>query len=323
MRGCRSFRGGRMLLAAPIAASVLVSCAEPPHVGALDVPTKTLSVQAEIDQLHERIMGSAADRSAGEFLTYMKVQGTLRTCMAETGFVYSPPLFVDPYANRAVPSPDFLQEIVPVDAMSVNLHGLSVSSSYGDLGRVADVAGVNADALIGARKTAFNGQIEQCKNTITGLQDTTFPSAATALEGQFEHAVDSALNRAKVGALAAGYGDCMQHAGYNVASRDDLLALIDAQYQAQIAPDGTKGTGWAGVVASEHRAAEADARCRYDAYVAAMAAIAPALSDFATAHVDDLRSVDAAWVKVRSSALQLAQASPWAGFSAVALTAAS
>src|SRR5665213_1198372 len=132
MRGCRSFRGGRMLLAAPIAASVLVSCAEPPHVGALDVPTKTLSVQAEIDQLHERIMGSAADRSAGEFLTYMKVQGTLRTCMAETGFVYSPPLFVDPYANRAVPSPDFLQEIVPVDAMSVNLHGLSVSSSYGD-----------------------------------------------------------------------------------------------------------------------------------------------------------------------------------------------
>jgi hypothetical protein len=289
-------------------AVVASGCASPGAADSLAPPADVLSEQAQLSQLHERILGTLGDRTAGEFITYMKVQGGIKACMSGVGLDYAPPSFVDPYAGyRTLPAPDMYQQIVPVDDTYVRENGLQLANILSAPASEPSQASAPPDA-------PYNAKLEACKTSIGDPSGTNFPSAATDLEGELERVVGSVVETPDVQSLSASYAGCMKAAGYaGVSSRDDLLGVIRQEFAPQTANAPASGAKWEKAVHDEQVAAAADGACRYDAYVATMTKLEQPLQQFVENHQQQLLGVDSTWTQTRAAASALAASNGWAG----------
>jgi len=255
---------------------------------------------ASLTALAERIYGDLADQRAGEVVFFRSFQDAVQQCMAERGFDYQRPPFVDIYAgqtdSRAVSSVS--SWVAPLGEDLSVARNAEVSAAAD---RAMQALPARADIAPGtARGKAYDAAMNTCSPRGQEQQQENIPTEALRLGEQLIQSLDRATATPRAADAVAAYPGCMAAAGFDdVASRDELVETVAARRDGVTSTDSA---AFARLVEHEQRAVAADARCRQRAAAAVAAASAPLLKEFVTEHTAELDEVDRAWQSYRALA---------------------
>ncbi|NBE81060.1 hypothetical protein [Micromonospora rubida] len=278
---------------------------------------RSAGVQQSLDRLAGQIGGGLDDRRAGQLLTYVAYQRPIRDCMADAGFDYTPPRFVNPYEHWPAVRPlSMYDEIVPVDPAHVTANGLYVAA---DLARTPtpDSDDPGHDRLNKAGKAGYGAQVDKCEPPSKQYQDVGTPALAAKLFGDLDTLVGSVAGTSKVKAHSAGYATCMARRGISAANREELTGVVRDSYAALLDTESgrlavaTTSPQFVTAKAGEQAAAQADANCRRAAYELTLALLEPKLAAFEADHATELTRLAADWADVRARAAQAEKTIDW------------
>lgn len=265
-------------------------------------------VQARLDRVYQRIMGTRAQRVAGDYVSFRLLQDGSRACLAKAGFDYPEapfiPIELDYPAGLAATGYSWL---APVGSTHLTDSARAIAPAQR---RVADrLAGTDPGAERSADlgKPAYGAALSTCDTEVTGYEDADHPAGRDALLGAFHRMLAAA--DAAAAARAGSYGPCMARSGYSVADYSELAELIGRRLPGldDIPGPGEPDTAAMGAaVAYEKRAIAADAGCRGDIRARAMVEdLGPALDRFEAAHAEALAAMDRGWAGIVARAAQL------------------
>jgi hypothetical protein len=279
-----------------VAISLMVgSCTERPALpSATSVDVE--AVQERLIELVQRLGGRREQRLAGELISYRVYQDGLVDCMADHGFVYRKPPFVDP--TLALRDPVILHSewLDPLDA-DLGLIWLGrAEAEVGERLRVAEQAVTEYEGLSPTEEGAFDDTLDgSCDNADnTAYLEANFP------EGFFEEsgALDALLmsiDEELDPFFLDDYRACMASRGVALERRSDAFNQLVYSPPFPDGGDVDEVAAWNAWVQEVEAFGKADVLCRRPAYEVGMALLEPRLAAFERTHRAALRSVFDAW----------------------------
>lgn len=249
----------RLLGATLLVALVGCSPGAPAASGGAPTGRPTEVVRDDLQETYELTWGDPGTRRAAEVLARVEYEERLAQCLAERGAGHVPGPFVD--AGEREPGPlSWFDPLLPVDGA-------------GDL--LVPRERPTAE-LVPTRtwpgRAPTSADLEAC---VPGPPEV--PAVDPALDDRLYELVEDALGDA---VEVDGYGACLADAGFEAATRDDLVDVVLLERTA----DGAPGQ-------RERDAVVADAACRADAHGAAMAALDEPLRAFREQHAVELAAL--------------------------------
>ena len=262
------------------------------------------AAEAALNSLTNRIYGTPAQRRAGEILFYHDRQDPLRACMAQARFTYTPPPFVDIYANAtSFPIPDGVGEwtaLIDKSKIGIGIGNSTINSS----GLDADRPNPSYDKLSPKDKASYNAALDNCLKSARDPGDDNFPSAKASLDDQLVKLVASVEHQPEIVTSASGYASCMRAAGIPVKNYHDLIDTVQRHFATAEPPLAHQAASqaWLNAVSYEGNAAMADATCRQPTHNAVMLLLLPQLGPFVATHAAELTLVDQQWSDIIAKA---------------------
>jgi hypothetical protein len=290
-----------------VAAAGLTGCGQS---GTKSVNAATVSRNASrLGDLHRRILGTVAERTAGERLAYHGLQDPIQACATAAGLPDLRPPFIDIYAGRTDAdltvafSGDGWLTPVSTDSFGLAADQLRLSATQPAAGQAP------ADRLSPADRERYEKIQDSCEPPASAYTGVQFPPGAIELSQDLDETIAVVVGRAPVVELTAGYQGCMKEAGFaGVASPTALSRVLTRDFPARDAMplDGRPASPeWEAFMARERKAAKADAGCRRDIYDQALTAIGPDLDRFESERAADLAEVRRRWADLVATAGKL------------------
>jgi hypothetical protein len=306
-------RGALALGAVLLAVVVLVAVVAVVRRTSRDTPTVDASAvsrnAARLDDLQRRITGTVAERVASERISYHRLHEPLRACIAAIGLPYFPQPFVNPYAGMhdADLTIGFAGNgwFAPISTQDFGIAAAQLRLSGAQSGD--DQASAGYRSLSDADKDRYQEAQDSCAAPASTEDDV--PTGEGELSAALDDVMAAVEARLPVKDQVAGYRGCMAAAG--LPDLPDPAALADRLGRDFPPRDAMPLNGrpaapeWDAVVAREHAAAQADARCRRGTYEQAVLAIGPELERFERDRAEALAAVRRGWAEVVAAAARL------------------
>lgn len=295
----------RWVVSAAVLVSMMSSCAIGQSGATPGLPSNAAAVQTGaslLGQLRVLILGTVAQRSAGELVMYHHLQDPLRDCLTAAGFEYVQPKFDDIYQGRND------QEV------SESMDGLGWFARPGSSdfrlaenelvrARVVSLEENNAYLSLGEdRKKQYGDQLNRCRPS-SAAYGTNFPPNALQLNDALNDVLGAAADIPALKSAQDKYPACLSSHGFRAENPSRLVDAVSA-FPARGAPVSGRSasTEWAAASERAHTAADADAVCRRDIYNAGMTVVAPRLDVWRRQHEPDLAQIQAGWAAITKQA---------------------
>jgi hypothetical protein len=275
--------------------ALLAGCANRPDEKASS--DQISATQDRLTVLAQQLAGSRRDRLAGEMISYHIYQDGLVSCMADEGFTYQPPPFVDP--TLALRDPMVLHsEWLDPPSDDFGLIWLARAQTIVSR-KLSESENVHTpyEALSPAVQAKYDDALDHvCDNgDDSAYVDANFPKGFSDVFAALTEVLD------RVGKKLDGYrGEfvaCMASHGVDVSStRADMfneLVYSTPSYPEALDPKAVDS--WNDWVGKVKQAATTDATCRRDAYEVGMTLLEPELDTFEKEHSADIQSVIHRW----------------------------
>jgi len=271
-------------------------------------PSQTLAI---LERVQEMIGGSVAERRAGQFVSYHQFQDPVSSCMRRRGHEYRPPPFADVYTGI---NEDDLPLGTGLWFAPLDAEDFGIATAEKRLAPVTTTSKNPGFARLDERgRERYLLDVNRCQPPLSAYQDSYRPSMVEPLQNELLDLMSDVSDSPLMQKFARRYGDCMHNAGFNVSTYPELFEHVYSRFpRRKEAPiDGRRAASneWIAAATYEHRAAEADARCRRDGHEISMALLAPLLARFTEEHASDIAQVRRDWRKLVAAAMELPGAS--------------
>jgi hypothetical protein len=261
---------------------------------------------ARLDSLYRRIMGTVAERTAGERLAYHRLQDPIQACATAAGLPDLRPPFVDIYAGRsdADLTVAFTGEgwLTPISTDSFGFASDQLRLSAAQ----SSAAPPPVERLSAPDRDRYQQIQDTCEPPAAAYAEVQFPPGAADLGRALDDVIATVEARSPVTDGKSDYSGCLRDAGFpDVGNPTALSGKLSHEFPPRDAMplDGrAAGPAWTSFVARERKAARADARCRRGLYDKAVSTIGPDLDAFESAHAAELTAVRQGWAELVATA---------------------
>lgn len=247
-----------------------------------------ITVDARITAVAEEMFGDVDERRAGEILFYRSAQDAIETCLAEKGYTYPRPPFIDIYEgwSDAQATSSLSGWLRPLGADLNVANGAEISFRETEAQVANGVPGAEDDLGPG-----YHEANDACAEKAYAAQVEPFPVEIDDHFGEFMVLFDNLESRPTLKPLMSTYSACMRTAGFNVANPDELVEVV-AQ---ELTPLTFQENGLAELRAYEDDAVQADGLCRAPIVAEVNKLVVDDVVSYAESHQSEIRAAQSAW----------------------------
>ncbi len=271
------------------------------------VRDSTHELLADLESLRQNIDGTLEQRRASDYLSHLRYQESIQSCMGQLGLDYSQPPYLDIYGGFSA-EPGYLGAwLSPVSEQSVVGRRLGIEAGALSLASAAagglESANPGYENLDDAGRARYLESLDSCEPEQDLYVDLEPPEAAP-LRADLEELVSSVLLSPSVVDAIDGYPDCMAREGFpDIGAPWELQEQLQQEFPLSAAPiNGAPASAdWEEAANRELEAAIADQTCRSAVIDAAADSLANGLQEYQQQNELELAALQSSWEEFRRS----------------------